>query len=192
MKDLLNNPAPPSTSSDFLNALIGVRIIDLVRYSWWPAGTVAAECGIGDAQAFGLTAGPLSIVFENGQILGLASDPTINSVVIWDESARRSTLSSIALNQDDELFPIFAQNEVYATPFWKQVVGNTLTQLTILKRKTMSAKEGELPSELGLRFRMQNGLSFVASHGLHNGSDDFSVLEESQLAPMELVELMMS
>ncbi|MEO9382602.1 hypothetical protein [Chromobacterium phragmitis] len=189
MKDVINNPTPPSASFDLLNTLMGVKIIDMVRYSWWPADEVAAECNIREEQAFALTAGPLGIVFENGRILGLASDPAMNSVVVWDEGARRSTSSNVTLDQDDELFPISAQDEVHSAPFWKQVIGGTLAQLTILKRNIMSAKERELPSELGLRFQLQNGLIFVASHGLHNGSDDFSVLEESQLAPIELKEL---
>lgn len=184
MKDVTHSPAPSSASFDLLNTLIGVKIIDLVRYSWWPSDEVAAECDIREDQAFSLTAGPLGIVFENGRILGLASDPAMNSVVVWDEGARRSISSNIALDQDDELFPISAKDEVYSTPFWKQVIGSTVAQLTILKRSTMSAKESELPSELGLRFQMRNGLVFIASHGLHNGSDDFSVLEESQLNSM--------
>ena len=189
MKDAISNPIYPSASLGLLSALVGVRIIDLVRYSWWPANDVAAECNLLDEQAFALTAGPLGIVFEDGRIVGLASDPAMNSVVVWDEGARRSTSSNVALDQDEELFPISVQDEAHTTPFWRQVVGNTLVQLTILKRRTMSAKESELPSELGLRFQLQNGLSFIASHGLHNGSDDFSVLEESQLAQVELEEL---
>lgn len=191
MKYLKNNAVPPSELFDLLSTFIDARVIDLVRYSWWPADEVAAECNIENNQVFSLTAGPLGIVFENDRILGLASDPSINSVVVWDESFRRTISLSSALDKDDELFSISAQDEVYAAPFWRQVVGSNLTKLTILKCRAMSTKESDLPSELGLRFQLRNGLSFVVSHGLHNGSDDFSVLEESQLATMELEGLVM-
>lgn len=187
-----NKSVSPSLALGFLSALVGIRIVDLVRYSWWPVEDVASECNISDEQAFALTAGPLGIVFENGEILGLASDPSMNSVMVWNEGGRYISSPGATLEQDGELFPISAQDQEYAAPFWKKVIGATVVQLEVLKPKVMSIKKRELPSEVGLRFQLQNGLSFVASHGLHDGSDDFSVLEESQIVPMEFEELVMN
>lgn len=45
----------------------------------------------------------------------------------------------------------------------------------------MTALEADRPSELGLKFVMENGMIFVASHGLYDGSDDFSVISYKQI-----------
>ncbi|CBJ37742.1 protein of unknown function [Ralstonia solanacearum CMR15] len=178
----------PSKASDFLRLFTGKRVARLVRYSWWPAEEVGAQCGIRDDQAFSLTAGPLAVEFEDGAILGLTSDPSLNSVIVWDEGARRAGHGSPSLDTDDELFSI-AESGSFAGGGWRKFVGLSLDEFTILSRVAVSSKEGERPSEVGLRFKFVGGASFVASHGLHDNSDDFSVLEESQLPEIALKEI---
>lgn len=189
MKASIVNPMPPLMAADYLKSFVGLRVTRLVRYSWWPAEEAAVECNVDRSAVFSLTAGPLSVQFESGEIMGVASDPAINSVIVWDESARCHTSLFSTLDQDEELFPISAQDELYASAFWREIVGSVLIELTVLKKRVMSAKEEGVPSELGLRFVFQNGKSFIASHGLHDGSDDFSVLEEKKISITELVEL---
>lgn len=176
----------PSEANDFLRRLTGKQVIKLVRYSWWPGCEVAAQCGVEDQMAFSLTAGPLAIYFEGGEIIGLSSDPSLNSIIIWDEAARGESQVNNLLEGDDELFPI-SESGKFSTVFWAKIVGCRLIGVTILKRTDMTAKEQQRPSEVGLRFNFSRGKSFVVSHGLHDNSDDFSVLEESQLAVVELV-----
>lgn len=189
MKASIVNPMPPLMAADYLKSFVGLRATRLVRYSWWPAEEAAVECNVDRSAVFSLTAGPLSVQFESGEIMGVASDPAINSVIVWDESARCHASLFSTLDQDEELFPISAQDELYASAFWREIVGSVLIELTVLKKRVMSAKEEGVPSELGLRFVFQNGKSFIASHGLHDGSDDFSVLEEKKISITELVEL---
>ncbi|AXV78505.1 hypothetical protein CJO79_07410 [Ralstonia solanacearum] len=178
----------PSKASEFLRRFTGKKVARLVRYSWWPAEEVGTQCGIRDEQAFSLTAGPLVVHFEDGAILGLASDSSLNSVIVWDETARRAGHGSSSLDTDDELFAI-SESGPFAGGCWRQFVGLSLNGFTILRRATVSSKEGERPSEVGLRFKFDGGASFVASHGLHDNSDDFSVLEESQLLEVALKEI---
>lgn len=184
-------PMVPSGASEFLRSLIGKRIARLVRYSWWPAEDVAIQCGISDQQAFSLTAGPLAVYFEDGAILGVASDSALNSVTVWDEASRRASSDYPSLDEDDELFPIFESGS-FAGGGWPKFVGLSLNGFTILKRVEMNAKQRERPSEVGLRFNFEGDANFVASHGLSNSPDDFSVLEEYQLPEIELEEIPIS
>lgn len=179
----------PPSRSDFLKGLLGKRLMGLIRYSWWPANEVASACDISANTVFSLAAGPLSIIFEGGEILGVSSDPALNSVLVWDEGRRCVDSPSLSFEQDGELFPILASDKRYANPFWQQMIGLTLSGISILKKSAMSCKERELPSERGVRFQFENGKSFIASHGLHDGSDDFSVLEISQMMAFEIDEI---
>ncbi|MFC3399953.1 hypothetical protein [Ralstonia solanacearum] len=121
-------------------------------------------------------------------VIGLASDPASNSVVVWDEGGRYNSRAWTPLDRDGELFSIDGMSRRFATAYWGQLIGLTVTGMTILKKAQMSAKERTRPSELGLRMRFGDGSTLIASHGLHNGSDDFSVLEESDLGSIELHE----
>ncbi|WP_413794514.1 MULTISPECIES: hypothetical protein [unclassified Pseudomonas] len=177
----------PSMANELLRNTNGRRVDKLVRYSWWAASEVSVNCGIQDEMAFSLTAGPLVIYFEDGIVLGFSSDPSLNSVIVWDEAAR-SSAESHSLESDDDLFAIFVAGR-FATVFWEEIVGDYVSDLTILKHREMSAKERQCPSEVGLRFRFSSGKSFVVSHGLHDNSDDFSVLEESQIKVDDLEEI---
>jgi hypothetical protein len=181
----------PSKANDFLRSFLGKRVSRLVRYSWWAAEEVGSQCGILDEQVFSLTAGPLVVCFEDGAILGLASDPTLNSIIVWNEAARRSADRSTSLDEDDELYAI-PDSGRFAGEGWRNFTGRDLRGFTILKRSAMSLKEQERPSEVGLRFEFDGGARFVASHGLQDGSDDFSVLEGSQLPEIELEEIPIS
>lgn len=133
----------PSKASEFLRRFTGKKVARLVRYSWWPAEEVGTQCGIRDEQAFSLTAGPLVVHFEDGAILGLASDSSLNSVIVWDETARRAGHGSSSLDTDDELFAI-SESGPFAGGCWRQFVGLSLNGFTILRRATVSSKEGSV------------------------------------------------
>lgn len=181
----------PSKASEFLRGFKGRKVTQLVRYSWWPAEAVGAQSGISDELVFSLTAGPLAVYFDNGAILGVASDSELNSIIVWDEAARRASDDSRSLDKDDELFPI-SESGKFSGSRWRNFVGLSLSGFAILKRVAMNAKQRERPSEVGLCFKFENDANFVASHGLCDGSDDFSVLEQSQLPEMALEEIPIS
>lgn len=178
----------PSNAEELLRGLVDKKVARLVRYSWWPGEEISVQCGIKDEQGFSLTAGPLAVYFEGGAILGLASDPSLNSVIVWDEAARRNAGDCASLENDDELFAI-AETGPFSTSYWRQFTGLPLKGVVILKRMEMNAKEQERPSEVGLNLKFEGGKGFVASHGLHDNSDDFSVLEETEIAGLKLKEI---
>lgn len=177
------HPANPSSSLDLLHQFIGKTISTMIRYSWWKKEEVATECNISKKQAFSFTAGPLAVVFKDGSTLGVASDPSINSIIVWLDRTAGQSDTTQTLSEDAELFPINANDEMYSEPFWNKFTEQTLTGFSILKSKDMNACEAGLPSELGLCFYFGSNERFIASHGLHNGSDDFSVIVDSQFDP---------
>lgn len=171
----------PSVSKKILRELIGKKVTGLVRYSWWKKGEVANECHISKEQAFALTAGPLTVTFEDGSVLGVASDPSTNSVIVWLDNAHNLVDTDQPLCEDPDLFPILANDKIYSEPQWGKFIGCTLTRFSILKNTNMTAGEAAVPSELGLCFYFKDTEHFIASHGLHDGSDDFSVLLDAQI-----------
>ncbi|MFT5533283.1 MAG: hypothetical protein ACI802_001515 [Candidatus Paceibacteria bacterium] len=173
----------PSISKNILRQLIGKKVTGLVRYSWWEKGDVANECHIPKEQTFSLTAGPLAVVFEDGSVLGVASDPSMNSVIVWLDHACDQIDINQPLCEDPDLFPILANDKIYSGLAWEKFIGNTITKFSILKNTEMSAGEAAVPSELGLCFYFDSDVHFIGSHGLHNGSDDFSVLLDNQIDP---------
>lgn len=178
---------PPSAASDYLKSCLGLQIKEIVRFSWWPAADVYDEVGGIGSSAFAATAGPLAIHFVGGTVVGVASDPAQNSVVVWNEAGRTSTIFENSLERDGELFGISASDERYSSCFWRTIPGRKLVALNIFKRRMMNAKGSNLPSEVGLQFVFDDGESFLASHGLPDGSDDFSILEGSKLLELDLI-----
>lgn len=156
----------------------------MVRYSWWRKDEVANECHISKEQTFALTAGPLTVTFEDGSVLGVASDPSTNSVIVWLDNAHNQVYTDQPLCEDSDLFPILANDKIYSEPAWGKFIGCTLTRFSILKNTNMNVGEAAVPSELGLCFYFNDNEHFIASHGLHDSSDDFSVLIDNQINPV--------
>ncbi|CAJ0822899.1 hypothetical protein [Ralstonia flaminis] len=181
----------PSAASELLRSFIGKKVARLVRYSWWPANEVGSECGIEDKKAFSRTAGPLAVYFEGGGALGVASDPALNSIIVWDEGKRGAGYGAPPLDTDNELFAIY-ESGPFSDIYWRQFVGLALSEFVILKRVIMNPKEESRPSEVGLRFGFDGGASFIASHGLLDNSDDFVVLEANEADEIKLFEFSMS
>lgn len=175
----------PSASQDLLRQFLGKTVTGLVRYSWWKKEDTPTEVNINTSreQSFSLTSGPLAVVFEDGSTLGIASDPSINSVIVWLDRAAGQSDTTQTLIEDAELFPINANDETYSEPFWNKFAEHTLTGFSVLKRTDMNSKQECLPSEVGLCFFFGENERFIASHCLHNGPSDFAVLADSGIDP---------
>lgn len=174
----------PSSSDELLRRFAGKRLLRLLRYSWWPAEDVAAECGVHPSAAFSLTAGPLAMTFEGGGILGVASDPSQNSVVVWlDRDDGGTALRVPPMDDDPEVFPIEASDHEFSQPVWTGLVGRALIGASVLHMRTASALKIDLPNEVGLRLQFDGGQELIAAHGLHDRSDDFAVLSRGQVLP---------
>ncbi|MEH2355689.1 hypothetical protein [Nostoc sp.] len=74
------------------------------------------------------------------------------------------------------------KGDLAAAKVWARFVGQRISSnITILKRSYSSALYADIANEIGLLFEVEDGSRFIASHGLHDDSDDFSVIQESQI-----------
>lgn len=179
----LSKSGIPSHYSKFLQTLIGRRIIGATRYSWWPADETEQECGVKGEEVFSLTAGPAVLEFDSGVTLGIASDPSINSVCIWlEKNEHGEILRNEPLESDGDLYPISASDTEYASDLWRNVIGAQVNMISLLIRKPNSALFAELPNEVGLCFLLDSGLKIVAVHGLHDNSDDFAIIPAQSIS----------
>jgi hypothetical protein len=172
----------PSASFELLRYMMTKRIDKLIRYSWWPAEESVVKASIGSNEVFSLTAGPLAIVFEDGYVVGVSSDPTLSSVILWaDEKDNKSLTSDESLREIEELFPVLNTDPIYSKNFWADISQSIIVGYELLKYKNMNSIQLDRPSERGLRVLLNTGKSFILSHGMHDYSDDFSVIMDDQL-----------
>jgi len=172
---------PPSSSISLLQEVVGKCVTGLVRYSWWPKEEVASECGTTESSAFSLTYGPLGVAFEDGTVIGVAEQPSLNSVVVWVDRAGGAAAKYPEMDEDSEFFPIDARDCQFSQQLFGDVVGEALINLVILKPRSMNALLGELPSEVGLCFVFEGGRKLVAARGLHQVGGDFAVIGYEQI-----------
>ncbi len=167
----------PSRRIELLEAVCGYTIAKMIRFSWYPVDEAIEEYEIDKSDVFSLTAGPLLIYFNSGLVIGVSSNPSLNSVVLWVEKNEIGEAVDDPTELDDELFPIEADND------WIKFAGKTIASFKILRKKIISAKLAELPNEVGLLIEINDGNQFILSHGLHDNSDDFSVITKKQIDP---------
>ena len=167
----------PSRRIDMLEAVCNYTISKLVRFSWCPVDEAIKEYEIDKSDVFSLTAGPLLIYFNSGLVIGVSSNPSLNSVVLWVEKNESGEAVDDPTELDDELFPVESDND------WMKFIGKTIVSFKILRKKVNSAKLAELPNEVGLLIEMNDGNQFILSHGLHDNSDDFSIITKKQIDP---------
>lgn len=159
-----------------LFSLLGKRLTRMVRYSWLPAAEASAEYALPPQQLFGRTLGPLALVFESGLVIGAASEPAKNSVMVWAEEDGHGTTRDGRLDQDRALYPISAADERYSEPRWASAASARIVGVQLLRRTGQSTTHDELPSQAAVRFDLDNDDHFYLAHGLHNDSEEFAVL----------------
>ncbi|UOF16082.1 hypothetical protein IEQ11_05345 [Lysobacter capsici] len=172
----------PTAARAMLSGFTGRKVVRMLRYSLWPLEEAAAEAEIDEVSLFSLCSGPMAIYFDNGSVLGLASDSEENSVVVRIERSAEGVLDEYALEHDSDIFSIDSTDARFSTPFWSSLNGLKLTRFELIRSSALNAVEQLRPSELGLCFVFENDQRFIASHGLHDGTDDFSVLELHQIS----------
>ena len=165
-----------SDLTETLRAFEGRRLTRLTRHSWWSVKQAAAECAIPETKAFSLTCGPLELEFDGSDILMLASDPGENSIVAWNDRDAPSGDEEV-----DYLIP--ANDPTGSEPYWARLRNREVRYIEILKPSAPSPKVASRRSEVGVIFWLGGyGSNLIASHGLHDGSDDFSVLRRRDLS----------
>jgi hypothetical protein len=178
----LHAEAVPSQRKAFLQRLEGAVVTELTRYSWWPPDEATAKLRIPPSSVFSLTAGPLLATFDSGLILGLGSQPSLISVTIWLEEEAGGSRGGDPITDDRELHPIDATDPIYSSETFREMIRRRVLSMTIIKRRAARASWTALPREVGLVLHFDNGTELIASHGLHDDSDDFSVIIRNQIS----------
>jgi hypothetical protein len=173
----------PSRRRTLLAALLGQRALRIVRYSWVAPEQAVREYALTAPQVFGRTAGPIALEFESGLILGVASQPSENAVVVWWERDEHGATQAEPLSQAADLSPVSADDPRYADASWATLLGARLMAIRVFRSVGRSAKEDAAPSETALEFQFERGPSLFCVHGLHDNSDDFSILHEPEILP---------
>ncbi|MOA11515.1 hypothetical protein D3C78_1314610 [compost metagenome] len=171
----------PSDKVKLFEVVKNQTLSKLIRFSWWESSDAMEQCGIAQEDVFSLTAGPVLLYFQSGLVVGAASDPAQNSVVVWVERDDTGYVTDEPTEKDTDLYTINALDNQYSNSYWSQIVGQNIKMINIIKRDPQNALLAELQNEVGVELVMDNGDKFILSHGLHNNSDDFSVITESYI-----------
>ena len=118
----------------------------------------------------------------SGLAVGFASLEEKASVTLWvevdDQERRERTNTTI---DDPDLHPIDATDSLYSEPWLNKLIGQQVEAIFLLKRDPISAKDGDLPREVGLLFRFANGQELILSHQLHEGSESFAIVRGKEI-----------
>jgi hypothetical protein len=179
----------PTSAQEVLDILKKSPILKAVRFSWWPAEDSAEECDIEDSEVFSFTEGPLLVYLGSGEIVGVSSDESKNSIVIWLERDIGGNVHEEDIENDDELFPISNDDKKYSKGVWNNVSGKKVKNIVLIKRSPQNVNYEELPNEVGLKITMDSGDELVLTHQLCAKVSNFSVSDDSALDRSILGEL---
>ncbi len=178
-----SDAAVPSERRCLLSELLGQVLTGMIRYSWLPPAEAAKEYSVPEQELFGRTAGPLALIFESGLVVGVSSESSKNSVVVWVERVESGEGPVEPLDEDEELHEIRAADSTYSEPRWAVAVGSRVAKIVVFRRVSQNLLLSELSSEAALQIFLDNGENIVLGHGLHDDSDDFAVLHEEEILP---------
>lgn len=165
----------PSRRLDLLRSLRGASIARLTRYCWAPKGMLVLENSLPPDQVFSRAAGPLLITLESGLVIGAGSQPALISVTLW--------IGNDLIRSDTELQAVEADDARCSEPEFAQMLGQRVTAVAILTREPENAKWENCPREVGVLITLAGAPELILSHGLHDDSDDFSVLMRKDVRP---------
>jgi hypothetical protein len=172
----------PSNNIPVLIKLKDSRISKMMRYSWWPSEESAVECEISLSSVFCLTAGPILFTLESGLVIGFGSQPELASTIVWiEETEDGKRDEEITTVNAPDLYPVEACDSTYSEETICQLIGKNIVAIKILQRDTDNSRIQGLPREYGVVLEFDNGSELVMSHGLHDNSDDFSVIFRNQI-----------
>jgi hypothetical protein len=118
---------------------------------------------------------------ESGEIVGVSSDESKNSVVIWLERDIGGNVHEEDIENDDELFPISNDDKKYSKGVWSNVSGKKVKNIVLIKRSPQNVNYEELPNEVGLKITIDSGDELVLTHQLCAKASNFSVSDDSTL-----------
>ena len=179
----------PTKSGNILEILTSSSISNVVRFSWWPPAETSQECEIKDSEVFSFSEGPVVFYLESGEAVGVSSDESLHSIVIWLERDIDGNTHEYDVEKDEELFPVSINDNKYNNGFCSDIDGKKIENIEVIKRKPRSPKYEELPNEVGLKLYLSNNETIILGHQLCGMTSNFSFSSASRLDKDILKEL---
>lgn len=176
----------PSACKEILQSLKGVSIGKLTRCSWENFSEFDPDklYDISKEDFFRLTSGGIIIEFDNKLIIGIYSQENLNSLIIWGERNSKGEKADDYYLSDDN-YLIENSNSEYTRMRERNLTGQIIQDVQILKTSPKSDKYRELANEVGLLFKLENGEELIFSHNLIPASDSFCITYGNEI-PKEL------
>jgi len=147
----------------------------MTRHSWLPVPTAGDAQELAPELAFSRTAGPLLITLDSGAVIGAASQPSLISVTLWLDRLQRGS--------DTGLHMIEADDQHFSQARFARMLGKRVASIAILVRSPENVKWRDRPRQAGVILGLDGAADLVLSHGLHDDSDDFSVVTRDDVKP---------
>lgn len=165
----------PSKKLDVLKRLKKGAILKAVRFGWWPAEEFVSLFKVDDDELFSFTEGALLVYLASGDVIGFASDESLNSVVVWLEVEGGADTAESAVEKEEELFPVCHDDERYSKGVWREVSGRVIERVFLIRRKPPTVQYDDLPNEVGLMFVLDDREELLLCHNLFDKPNVFSV-----------------
>lgn len=177
----------PSRNLDLLRHALGRRIVRMTRYGDWRPEDVnerlADSPNIDPAEVFEDCLGPLVVEIDNGLVLGVASEESLASMLIWPERNPYGpeAPSTPPLAQDPDLHPIDAADPTYSRPIWATFVGQRIIGIEILLRDHRDVMYEGLPCEAAVVFQFESGAELLVSQELKDDSGNSEIILRDEI-----------
>ena len=180
----------PSRSCHVLRRTLGRVIVGLEKYHRRSLEEKMETSHAPPEQMFALLYGPLYITLDNGLIVGAGSDPSLASVVIGIEQHELGAVSPVSVKYPVRSSPAFHRvdvlDPVYSNDTMRSFLNKRIETFRLYERCPANASLAARPREAALVLVCEGNRELILSHGLHDDSDDFSVLTWDMVLP-ELV-----
>lgn len=182
----------PSERITILRDIKGRKILRLVRCSTLSTEKAKRVYSISEADFFRFTSGPLVIIFEPYLAIGFASLPSKVSITLWIEKEIQKDSSNnyeLLLFKDPDIYLIDSCDENLGDASVCTLVDHRIKDIKILKHHPQNTRLASRPCEVGLIFVLEDNRELILSHGLHDYSDDFAVINREDIQESFLREI---
>ncbi len=170
--------------------LINARIKDIIKCSfesYKEYESYLIECDLREynnmESYFKYSYGAILILLDNCE-LSFSSAEDLNSLIARYEKNVDGAEGEQYLMNDIDVLDKTSISQLYPN---SGLVNQRVSGVDILTRDNLSPKEKGLPSEVGLRFKLENGYSFILAHNLTKNSFVFSILLDGSKLPENVI-----
>jgi hypothetical protein len=177
-------PHLPSENLGLFDLFINKSIINITRLSWHSLEECRKEYGSDYDKLFSRVSGEIWVEIENNSILACRTEPSQRAVYVWLEkdefnNSRLRPKSLDEMNRinlydkfymEKSIFPFNAKDEAFTNTYWHTFIGSIIDSIHIIYDDNIELEQK------GLLLVCSNGSELFMTHGLHDNSDDTSLI----------------